>query len=178
MAVSLNRLCDQSCLGSPAMRQPYGRLTPAAVGDLAFAALANALPWRPYRRRVTAQALLDLIPLTAALGSSLWAVVRRRAFGFSHETARQALDANLPDPETSYRQLNQGKALTTTADPRRPLLSLRAALLLRQAWGWWQRALAGRRTNGAGWRAPVTAPPGGAVGWQGRAAERYATAPP
>ncbi len=31
MAVSLNRLCDQSCLGSPAMRQPYGRLTPPAA---------------------------------------------------------------------------------------------------------------------------------------------------
>src|SRR5260370_25170943 len=135
MAVSLNRLCQQSCLGSPAMRHSYGCLPPAAVRDLAFAALAQALPWRPYRRRVTAQALLDLIPLTAALGSSLWAVVRRRAFGFSHETARRALDANLPDPETSYRQLNQGKALTTTAAPPRRLLWLGVAFLLRPAGG-------------------------------------------
>lgn len=80
------------------MRQPYCSLTPAAVTDLARAALARALPWRPYRRRVAAADLLDLVLLTAALASSLWAVARRFAFGFSHETARRALDANLPDP--------------------------------------------------------------------------------
>ena len=80
------------------MRQPYCSLTPAAVTDLARAALANALPWRPYHRSVDVAALLDLVLLTAALASSLWAVARRFAFGFSHETARRALDANLPDP--------------------------------------------------------------------------------
>ena len=80
------------------MRQPYCSLTPAAVTDLARAALARALPWRPYRRSVSAADLLDLVLLTAALASSLWAVVRRFAFGFSHETARKALAANLPDP--------------------------------------------------------------------------------
>jgi hypothetical protein len=79
------------------MRHAYCSVTPAAVRDLAFAALARALPWRPYRR-VSADALLDLVLLTAALASSLWAVVRRFAFGFSHETARRALDDNLPDP--------------------------------------------------------------------------------
>jgi hypothetical protein len=99
MAVSLNRLCHQSCLGSPARRPTCCRLTPAVVRGLAFAALADAPPWRPCRRRVTARALLDLVLLTAALGPSPWAVVRRYAFGFSHETARQALDANLPDPD-------------------------------------------------------------------------------
>jgi hypothetical protein len=80
------------------MRQPYCSLTPATVTDLARAALARALPWRPYRRSVSAADLLDLVLLTAALASSLWAVVRRFAFGFSHETARKALAANLPDP--------------------------------------------------------------------------------
>src|SRR5262249_17874851 len=99
MAVSLNRLCHQSRFGSPTMRRPYCSLTPARVRDLAGAALAKALPWRPYRRRVSAQALLDLVLLTAALASSLWHVARRHAFGFSHETARRALDASLPDPE-------------------------------------------------------------------------------
>jgi hypothetical protein len=81
------------------MRQAYCSLTPAVVRDLAWTALAKALPWRPYRRRVTVHLLLDVVLLTAALGSSLWAVVRRYAFGFSHETARQALDDNLPAAE-------------------------------------------------------------------------------
>jgi hypothetical protein len=99
MAVSLNRLCQAVVFEGPTMRQPHCSLTPAVVRDLAWTALAKALPWRPYRRRVTAQALLDLILLTAALASSLWAVARRFAFGFSHETARQALDDNLPDAE-------------------------------------------------------------------------------
>jgi hypothetical protein len=81
------------------MRHAYCSLTPAVVRDLAGTALAHALPWRPFGRRVTVPALLDLILLTAALGSSLWAVVRRFAFGFCHETARRALEANLPDPE-------------------------------------------------------------------------------
>jgi len=54
--------------------------------------------------------------------------------------------------ETSYRQLNQGKALTTSTDPRRRLLWLGVALLLRQVWVWCQRALSGSRTNWLRWR--------------------------
>ena len=54
--------------------------------------------------------------------------------------------------ETSYRQLNQGKAVTTSTDPRRRLLWLGLALLLRQAWVWCQRALSRGRTNWACWR--------------------------
>ena len=38
--------------------------------------------------------------------------------------------------ETSYRQLNQAKAVTSTTDPRRRLLWLGVALLLRQVWVW------------------------------------------
>ncbi|MBW3608218.1 MAG: phosphoenolpyruvate carboxylase [Actinobacteria bacterium] len=41
--------------------------------------------------------LLEVLLLVAALRSSLAAVVRRFRFGFSHETARQALRANLPE---------------------------------------------------------------------------------
>lgn len=43
--------------------------------------------------------MLDLLLLAAALRASLSAVARRFAFGFSHETARRALNANLPAPE-------------------------------------------------------------------------------
>lgn len=80
------------------MRTTYCSLRPAAVRDRASTALAIALPWRDYGR-VRAAALLDFLLLTAALGSSLWAVARRFAFGFSHETARRALAANLPAPD-------------------------------------------------------------------------------
>jgi Transposase DDE domain len=99
MVQSLNRLCVAIASEGPTMRHDYCTLTPAAVRSLARAALAAALPWQPFRRSVPVAALLDLVLLTAALGSSLWAVVRRFAFGFSHETARRALDANLPEPD-------------------------------------------------------------------------------
>src|SRR5438105_3707457 len=97
MAVSVNRLCHQS-IRSPAMRRSYCSLTPPTVRELADTALARALPWRTYRS-VSARSLRELVLLIAALGSSLWAVARRFGFGFSHETARQALDFNLPRPD-------------------------------------------------------------------------------
>lgn len=79
------------------MRQPYCTITPAAVRAAARTALQAALPWRGYGRLVTAGRLLDVLLLAAALASSLSAVVRRCRFGFSHETARKAVNANLPD---------------------------------------------------------------------------------
>jgi hypothetical protein len=79
------------------MRTPHSTLTPAVVRSVARDALAQALPWRRVGRRVTVRALLDVLLLVAALRSSLSAVVRRFGFGFSHETARQAVAANLPE---------------------------------------------------------------------------------
>jgi hypothetical protein len=78
------------------MRRSYSTLTPAVVRALARQSLAAALPWQPFRQSVPVTALLDLLLLAAALSSSLFACVRRFAFPFSHETARQALNANLP----------------------------------------------------------------------------------
>jgi hypothetical protein len=78
------------------MRRSYCTLTPGLVRSLARRSLAAAFPWQPFRRSVTVEALLDLVLLAAALASSLFACVRRFAFPFSHETARQALAANLP----------------------------------------------------------------------------------
>jgi hypothetical protein len=80
------------------MRRTHRSLTPAAARSLAADALARALPWRTYRS-VTAGAPRDLVLLVAALGSSLRAAARRFRFGFSHETARQALGRNLPQPD-------------------------------------------------------------------------------
>lgn len=78
------------------MRHRHSTLTPAGVHALARRALADALPWRPFRQSVTARQVLDLVLLLAATGASLFAVARRR-FGFSHETARRAVRTNLPD---------------------------------------------------------------------------------
>jgi hypothetical protein len=78
------------------MRRSYSTLNPAVVRSLARRSLAAALPWKPFRQSVPVDALLDLLLLAAALTASLFACVRRFAFPFSHETARQALDANLP----------------------------------------------------------------------------------
>ena len=78
------------------MRQTHCTITPSVVRRTARAALEKALPCQDYGRKVSGRRLLDLLLLVAALGSSLSALVRRFCFGFSHETARQALKANLP----------------------------------------------------------------------------------
>jgi hypothetical protein len=82
------------------MRQPSSTITPAFVRRTARAVLQQALPGRPYGRKVTQARLLDLLLLVAALRASLSAVVRRFRFGFSHETARQAVRATLPGVPT------------------------------------------------------------------------------
>src|SRR5262245_24791275 len=81
------------------MRHSYCTVTPAVVRTIAAAIVRAALPWRPFRTAVTVAALLDLLLLTAALRASLSAVAQRFRFGFGHETARQALAANLPPPD-------------------------------------------------------------------------------
>ena len=79
------------------MRPPHCTITPSVVRSTARQALKGALPWKGYGRLVTVGKLLDLLLLAASLVSSLSAVVRRFRFGFSHETARKAVVANLPD---------------------------------------------------------------------------------
>jgi hypothetical protein len=78
------------------MRQSHCSITPASVRSAARDALRRALPWKDYGAAVQAGVLLDLLLLVAALRSSLSAVCRRFRFGFSHETARQAVRSNLP----------------------------------------------------------------------------------
>ncbi|HXG09973.1 MAG TPA: hypothetical protein VNK04_09305, partial [Gemmataceae bacterium] len=81
------------------MRRSHCTLTPAGVRAVGCHAPQQTLPWKPFGRRVSVARLLDLLLLVVALPSSLAAVVRRFRFGFSHETARQAVTANLPDRE-------------------------------------------------------------------------------
>ena len=110
------------------LRQPSGSLNPAAVRDLAVGARGQ------WRRAV--YALSGVTPGRAVSRAQFYRLLTRRRFCI----------------ETKYRQMNQGKAVTTTTEVRRRLLWLGVALLLRQAWVWCQRALAGRRTNWDFWR--------------------------
>ena len=74
----------------------HSTITPSVVHAYTRALVERALTWRDYGRRVRATALIDVLLLAAALAASLSAIVKRFRFGFSHETARQALKANLP----------------------------------------------------------------------------------
>lgn len=78
------------------MRPFYSSITPGVVHQQARAALAGVLPWKPFGAWVTPTDLLDLLLMMAATATSLFAVVGR-FFSFSHQTARGAIQANLPD---------------------------------------------------------------------------------
>jgi hypothetical protein len=78
------------------MRPAHCTLTPTVVRATAAAGLQRACPWHDFGSAVTVAALLDLILLTASLCLTPSAVLRRFAFGFCYETARKALEANLP----------------------------------------------------------------------------------
>ena len=89
------------------MRPPHSTVTAASVHHLAHQVLADALGWKPFRRSVGVAPLIDLILVMATTARTLFAVVRRR-FPFSHETARQALRANLPKADVLTEQLVDG----------------------------------------------------------------------
>ena len=77
------------------MRHFHSNITPAVIHRDARQTLETNLDWKPFHDSVSVADLLDLLLLMAASASSLFATVRR-FFGFSHETARQAVQANLP----------------------------------------------------------------------------------
>ena len=68
------------------MRPAHSTIRPATVQRTAAKVLEQTLPWNDYGRILTTKRIIDLIVLSAALGSSLAAVVRRFGFGCSHET--------------------------------------------------------------------------------------------
>jgi hypothetical protein len=76
---------------------PPAYINPALLRATARDGLQLVLPWRAVGRRLDPGQLLDLLLLIAALRSSLWAVARRFHFGCSHETARKAVYAQLPE---------------------------------------------------------------------------------
>jgi hypothetical protein len=78
------------------MRLSHSTVNATMVHQHAHQTLTGCLDWKPFRKSVPVSVLVDLVLLMAATGQTLFGIVRRR-FDFSHETARQALRANLPD---------------------------------------------------------------------------------
>jgi len=78
------------------MRHCYSSLTPNVIHNQAGQVLRGCLDWKPFGRSVSAAQVVDLLLFMAATTASLFDTVRR-FFSFSHETARQAIKANLPD---------------------------------------------------------------------------------
>src|SRR5512133_2810654 len=86
------------------MRPCHPRIHATAVHRLARQALADRLGWHPFRQSVAVGQLIDLVLLMAATARTLFAVAGRY-FPFSHETARRALSANLPDADALTARL-------------------------------------------------------------------------
>src|SRR5215207_2851265 len=80
------------------MRHCHSSLTPGVIHRHARQVLAGCLDWQPFRHSVSVPHLLDLLLLMAATASSLFATARR-FFPVSHETARRAVRANLPNQD-------------------------------------------------------------------------------
>jgi hypothetical protein len=81
------------------MPRGYSTITPSAVHSFTRSVLERTLGFHPYKQSVSLHQLLSLLLLIAATTRTLFAVVRRY-FDFSHETARQAVYANLTTLET------------------------------------------------------------------------------
>ena len=81
------------------MRRSQDSLTPASVHTLFHKYLLQHLPLADFKDSVTALQLADLLTLMAATARTLFATVRER-FPFSHETARKAVYACLPELDT------------------------------------------------------------------------------
>ena len=77
------------------MRHLHSTITPGVVHVRAREAIGGVLDWKPFGELVAVTDLLDLLLMMAATATSLFAVVER-FFGFCHQTARDAIQANLP----------------------------------------------------------------------------------
>jgi hypothetical protein len=86
------------------MRPGYFTITPATVHGLTRSILQKTLSFRRYKQSVTLHQLLDLLVLLSATTRTLFAIAKRY-FDFSHETARKALRANLPELDVLTRSL-------------------------------------------------------------------------
>ncbi len=86
------------------MRQVHSNITPSLIHQNARTILQAVLLWKPVGKSVAVGDLLDLLLLMASATASLFAIVQR-FFAFSHETARRAVNANLPTLEVLQQGL-------------------------------------------------------------------------
>jgi hypothetical protein len=76
------------------MRPSYSTITPSVVHSFTRSVLDRTLGFQAHKQSVSRHQLLSLLLLVAATTKTLFAIARRY-FDFSHETARQAVYANL-----------------------------------------------------------------------------------
>jgi hypothetical protein len=88
------------------MRHFHSTINPAVIHHDARQALENGLDFKPFHDSVSVFDLIDLFLLMAAHNASLFSIVKR-FFAISHETARQAVKANLPTMDRLVSGLDQ-----------------------------------------------------------------------
>jgi hypothetical protein len=94
------------------MRRSYSTITPSVVHRFARSVLERTLEFQPHKQSVSLHQLLSLLLLVASTTKTLFAVARHY-FHFSHETARQAVYANLTTLDVLTKHL--GDALHAVA---------------------------------------------------------------
>ena len=117
------------------MRPSHCTITPSFVRSIARKTLAEVLPWKAYGRLVTVLRLLSVLLTVAASRRSLSAVVAGRSFGFGRETARKAVDADLPDLATLVAGLNDALFTFASRAWRRRRLDIAIDLHYRPFYG-------------------------------------------
>jgi hypothetical protein len=88
------------------MRHFHSSVTSAVIHQEAHRALESSLDWKPFHDSVSVTELIDVFLLMAAHNASLFATVNR-FFEFCHETASQAVKANLPTMDRLVSGLGQ-----------------------------------------------------------------------
>lgn len=117
------------------MRPTHCTISPSFVRSVARKTLAGVLPWKAYGRLVTVVRLLSVLLAVAASRRSLSAIVAGRSFGFGRETARKAVDANLPDLATLVAGLNDALFTFASRARRRRRLDIAIDLHYRPFYG-------------------------------------------
>ena len=117
------------------MRPTHRTITPSFVRSVARKTLSEVLPWKACGRLVTVLRLLSVLLAVAASRRSLSAVVASRSFGFGRETARKAVDANLPDMATLVAGLDDALFSFASRARRRRRLDIAIDLHYRPFYG-------------------------------------------
>jgi len=89
------------------MRPFHTTISPRSVRARCRENLERHLGFQQVGRLFHPRKLIDLVLLVCTLGASLSGIVKRYCFGCSHETARKALKANLPELDVLTQRLRK-----------------------------------------------------------------------